>query len=230
MIRIREIVDPADPALVDAYALLKRSFKPGERVALREWRDSLTERATKLHTDMAWHLLVAERDGLVVGLNSGSYLGNVNLGMIGYLAIEPDERSQGVGTKLRSRLRTIFERDAGRIATAPLRGIIGEVSITNPWLRTLDKKSNVLLLDFPYYQPSLTVNDDPSPFILYFESFAGDRSRMSVVELRKLLYAIWRRVYRVSRPLDRAAFRAMLRNLQPRRFVGRRHLPVPEKV
>lgn len=229
MMRIREIVDPADPALVEAYALLKRSFKPGERVALREWRDSLAERKNKLHTDMAWHLLVAERDGHVVGLNSGSYLGNVNLGMIGYLAIEPDERAQGVGTRLRSRLRSVFERDARRIAKTPLAGIMGEVSMTNPWLRTLNRRSNVLLLDFPYYQPSLTVNDDPSPFILYLESFTGDRSRMSVVELRKLLYAIWRRVYRVSRPLDRVAFRAMLRNLQSRRFVGRRQLPEPEK-
>lgn len=228
MIRIREIVDPADPALTDAYALLKRSFERGERVALREWRDSLNERSHKLLSDNAWHLLIAEQDGRVVGLNSGSYLGNVNLGMIGYLAIEPDVRSRGIGTRLRSRLRAVFERDAMRVTGTKLSGIIGEVSLTNPWLRTLNRRSNVLLLDFPYYQPSLTVDDEPSPFILYFESFDGDRTRMPVAELRKLLYTVWRRVYRVSRPLDRAAFRAMLRNLQSRRYVGRRKLPKTE--
>lgn len=225
MIRVREIVDPADPALTAAYALLKKSFHRGERVALREWRDSLAEKSQNLLTDLSWHLLVAERDGKVVGLNSGSYLGNVNLGMIGYLAIEPEERSQGIGTRLRSRLRTVFERDAKKIRGESLRGIIGEVSVTNPWLRTLNRRSNVLLLDFPYHQPSLNENDEPSPFILYLESFEGDRVRMSVTELRKLLYTVWRRIYRVSRPLDRASFRAMLRTLDKRRFVGRRPHP-----
>jgi GNAT superfamily N-acetyltransferase len=228
MIRIREIVDPADPALTEAYDLLKQSFTRGERVALREWRDSLHERSGKLLTDLAWHLLVAEDDGRIVGLNSGSYLGNVNLGMIGYLAIAPEARSRGIGTRLRNRLRTVFERDAIRITGTKLAGIIGEVSLTNPWLRTLNRRSNVLLLDFPYYQPSLTIGDEPSPFILYLESFQGDRARMPVTELRKLLYTVWRRVYRVSRPLDRAAFRAMLRNLQKRRYVGRRKLPKTE--
>jgi hypothetical protein len=157
----------------------------------------------------------------VVGLNAGTYLGNINLGMIGYLAIAPMERSRGTGTRLRSRLHQYFERDARTLSDQPLDGIIGEVSAYNPWLRTLARRPNVLVLDFPYYQPRLTVGDKPSPFVIYYEQLQRIRSRMPVTELRRILYTIWRRGYRISRPLERPAFRSMLRAIQSRRNIGR---------
>lgn len=225
MIRIREIVDPRDSSLKPAYALLKETFPREERVTFREWQGSLREKSSRVLTDSAWHLLVAERDGEVVGLNSGTYLGSLNLGLIGYLATTPDVRSTGVGTRLRSRLRRVFERDARQIAGEPLDGILGEVSAQNPWLRTLARRPNVLALDFPYYQPSLEPGDEPSPFVLYYEQLRTVRSSLPVSELRRILYAIWRRSYRISRPLDDPAFRAMLRALSKRRTIGRRHIP-----
>ncbi len=221
MIRIREITDPSDPSLTAAYSLLKQSFHASERVALSEWRGSLHEKSGGLHTDVAWHLLVAERDGIVVGLNSGTYLGNINLGMIGYLAISPTERSRGTGTRLRARLRKRFERDALTLRGQPLDGIIGEVSADNPWLKVLARRPNVLALNFPYYQPSLNENDKPSPFVLYYEQLQRVRTRVPIAEVRRILYTVWRRAYRISRPLDRPAFRAMLRALEGRRMVGR---------
>lgn len=224
---IREIVDPGDPALRPAYALLTRTFHRSERVALREWIGSLRERASGLTSDVAWHLLVAEHRGKVVGLASGTYLGNVNLGVIGYLAMSPAVRSKGIGTRLRARLRQRFARDAERLAGRPLAAIIGEVSETNPWLRTLSGRPAVLVLDFPYYQPRLSDDDDPSPFLLYYESMGAPRTRLAVGELKRILYTVWRRIYRVSRPLDRPAFRLMLRSLNGRRTVGRRRL-LPE--
>jgi hypothetical protein len=226
--RIREITDPSDPALKAAYALLKRSFHAGERVPLKEWRGTLREKASGLYTDLAWHVLVAERNGVVVGLNSGTYIGNINLGIIGYLAIAPTERSRGTGTRLRSRLHKYFERDALSLSERPLDGIIGEVSAYNPWLRTLNRRPNVLVLDFPYYQPSLAVGDKPSPYVMYYEQLRRVRTRMPVTELRRILYSIWRRGYRISRPLERPAFRAMLRAIESRRTIGRRTLTATE--
>ena len=224
-ISIRELRDHKDPLLRGAYALLKQTFKRGERVDYSEWVGSLREKAGNLATDFAWHLFVAERDGEVVGLASGTYLGNVNLGVIGYLAIPPEARAAGIGTRLRTRLRRQFARDAERIAGRPLAGIIGEVSATNPWLRRLDRLPEVLVLDFPYFQPSLYDDDAPSPFVLYYESMTGPRQRIPVGELRRVLYTVWRRVYRIGRPLERPAFRAMMRALANRRSVGRRKLP-----
>ncbi len=224
MIRIREITDAKDPALTAAYALLKRNFHADERVAISEWRSSLREKADRVHSDLAWHLLVAEQDGVVVGLNSGTYIGSINLGMIGYLAIAAGARSNGLGSRLRSRLRTRFERDALTLRGEPLGGIMGEVSLTNPWLRSLARRPHVLVLDFPYYQPSLAPGDAPSPFVLYLEQLQHVRTRVPTTELRRILFAVWRRVYRIVRPLDRPAFRAMMRNIDTRRTIGRRTL------
>lgn len=223
-VTIREVLDPRDPALRPAYALLRRTFAPGELVDLRDWTGSLEETAQRVHTDLAWHLLVAERDGKVIGIASGMYVGSINVGIIGYLAASPDARAAGIGSRLRERLRTRFARDAARITGAPLGAIVGEVSVDNRWLRKLAARPGVLLLDFPYYQPRLRDDDEPSPFVLYYESLGTARRRLPVGELRGLLYAIWRRVYRIARPLDRPAFRAMLRALEGRRTIGARSL------
>lgn len=220
-IRIREVTDPRDTALVGAYRLLCRTFPPGERVDKREWVGSLRENAEQVLSDLAWHLIIAEdSEGSVLGLVSGTYLGNVNVGVIGYLAIAPESRSAGLGSRLRARLRGACERDALRIAGRPLAAIIGEVSPDNPWLRTLRTREGVIVLDLPYFQPRLRESDVPSPFALYYESRGRQRKRIPVPELRRILYAIWRRIYRIPRPLDRPAFRAMMRALQGRRTVG----------
>lgn len=222
---VREIVTSTDPALRQAYALLRRTFPPSERVPYREWIDTLEERESGMWSDTAWHLFVAEQQGHVVGLASGSYVGNVNIGMIGYLAASAEARGSGIGTRLRNRLRTAFNRDALRVAGRPLDAILGEVSTTNRWLARLARNPRVLVLDIEYFQPKLYPTDDPSPFVLYYEAMDTPRRSIAVTELRRILYAIWRRVYRVRRPLERPAFRRMLRGMEGRRRVSQRRFP-----
>jgi hypothetical protein len=218
--QIREIQSPHDSALEGAYALLRRTFHSDERVPLSEWRQSLAERESRVWTDIAWHLFVAIREGDVIGLASGNYLGNVNIGVIGYLAIEPHIRARGLGGRLRLRLRRAFERDALRVTGRKLLGIIGEVAADNPWLRKLASHPRVLPLDFLYFQPRLHPKDKPTPFVLYYESIARPRRSIPVAELRRILYTVWRRVYRIGRPLERPDFRRMIRSLEGRRRVG----------
>jgi hypothetical protein len=222
---IRELLAEHDVALDGAYRILKGAFPRGERVDRHEWVASLREKVSRVHSDLAWHLFVAERGGKVIGLASGTYVGSVNVAVIGYIAIEPGIRARGLGTRLRSQLRRAFEADAVRITGGPLSAIVGEVGEGNPWLRRLARNPKVLCLDFAYYQPRLRDADEPSRFVFYYESMRRPRRRIAVTELRRLLFAVWRRVYRIPRPMERPAFRAMLRSLEGRRSVGSRHLP-----
>ncbi len=224
-VTIREVTDPTDPAATDAYALLTKTFHRGERVARRDWTSTMREQKQGLHTDVFWHLLVAERGTKVIGFASGTFLGNVNLGVIGYLAIARNARAGGLGSRLRTTLRRRFMRDAQRINARELDGVIGEVSGGNPWLRALSRRPGVVLLDLPYYQPKLREDDEPSPFVLYYEAVGRPVKRFKVAELRRILYAMWRRAYRIARPLDRPAFRRMLAYLSLRRSVGKMTLP-----
>ncbi|HSE66238.1 MAG TPA: GNAT family N-acetyltransferase [Gemmatimonadales bacterium] len=220
--RIREVLATRDPAFRPAHRLLAASLPAGEVVSIREWRHTLAERSAGVWTDQCWHLLVAERGGRVLGMTSGTYLGSHNVGMIGYLVLHPSLRKQGIGPRLRNRLRTCFERDARATRGEPLTAIVGEVDAANPWLLNLMRRAGALALDFPYYQPSLRAEDPPSPLVLYYQPLTRPRRFLPVDEVRRLIYAIWRRLYRIAKPLQRPAFRLMLRSLRGRRRVAGR--------
>ncbi|HUG52942.1 MAG TPA: GNAT family N-acetyltransferase [Vicinamibacteria bacterium] len=219
--RIREIVSPSDPAFVRAHTLLRRSFEPSELVSREAWKEVLREREEGLTTDTAWHLLVAEDKGRVVGAASGNYVGSLNVGLVGYVVIEPSVQARGLGSRLRRRLRLRFERDARRMRGRPLEAIVGEVRADNPWLRHLVTREGAIALDFPYFQPSLGGRHGRTvPLVLYYQPLARRRTWLGAAEVRRLLYGLWRRPYRVSRPLARPAFQRMLASLEGRRRIG----------
>ena len=225
-IRIREIRSGSDPAFGAAYDLLRRVFPRSELLPRRDWQTAMQEREAGLWTDLDWHVLVAERAGRVIGTATGSYLGNLNVGIIGYIVLAARSRARGLGPRLRHGLHQAFERDARRIRGRPLDALVGEVREDNPWLRHLVRREGAIALDFPYYQPSLDVDRTPVPLVLYYQPLPPLRRRsLPAAMVRRLLYSLWRRPYRVAHPLSRPAFRHMLRALAGRKRVGQRALP-----
>lgn len=224
-VTVREVRSADDPAFPAAHWLLRTTFPRAEMLPMRDWRLTMRERAAGLWTDLAWHLLVAERGGKVLGAASGSYLGNVNVGIIGYIALRPDVRSSGLGPRLRRHLRRSFEQSARRIAGKPLDAIVGEVRADNPWLRHLVRRENAIALDFPYHQASLGRKKKDVALVLYYQPLREQRASLPTAELRRLLYTMWRRMYRVARPLSKPAFRKMLNSLRGRRRIGQIKLP-----
>jgi len=214
------VVLSRDAALRKAHGLLRRIFPKSELVSSAEWGQSLREAEAGLWTDLQWHLLVAESGTRVLGVATGTYLGNVNLGVVGYVAVTPAGRRLGLGSKLRNKLRRLFEQDAKRICGAPLLGLVGEVRRDNPWLRALMRRRRVLAMDFCYYQPRLHPDQPHVPLVFYYESMGRIRRRMPVLELRRMLFTIWRRIYRIPRPMNDPAFRRILRELAGRRSIG----------
>jgi GNAT superfamily N-acetyltransferase len=224
--RIREIRSSDDPRFGEAYELLTRTFPRAELMPKREWLTVLREREAGLFTDINWHLFVALRGDRLIGAASGSYLGNVNIGLIGYIAVDPDARERGLGPLLRRRLRKAFEQDAKRIRRRPLRAIVGEVEADNPWLRSVIRRHGAIPLDFPYEQPSLRPNLNPVPLILYWQPTADkDTLWLRATYLRRLLYTIWRRTFRIRSPLKEPAFSRMIKSLDGRKRIGSRALP-----
>jgi ribosomal protein S18 acetylase RimI-like enzyme len=222
---VREVTRHDDPILNDAYRLLRETFDKHELVSVLEWRDTLAERDARVWIDVSWHLFVAERDGQILGVVTGTYLGNVNIGAIGYLVVHPDARRLGLGPRLRRRMKTAFKRDAQRIRGEELAAVVGEVRRDNPWLRALIRRPDVIALDFPYFQPSLRRGERPVAYVFYYEGVGQPRRTLGAKDLSRLLYTIWRRVYRVARPMTSVAFRRMVEHLAGRRVVGSMPLP-----
>lgn len=224
-IRVRELNSARDPAFAAAYRLLRRTFPAAELLPRKDWEVVMRESEADLWTDINWHLFVAESGGRVVGSASGSYLGNVNVGVIGYIAVDQGLRSAGLGPRLRRKLVEAFEKDAHDVRGEPLLAVAGEVEEDNPWLRHLVKHLRAIPLDFPYQQPALGVAPEAVPLVLYWQPISDHRRSLPASEVRRLLYTVWRRMYRVGAPLERAPFRRMMRSLQGRRLIGSRDLP-----
>jgi GNAT superfamily N-acetyltransferase len=223
-IALREVRTERDPAFKSAHDLLRRTFHRAEMLSIQEWVQTLQEREADLWTDLGWHLLVATRHGRVVGAASGSYLGNWNVGVVGYIAVNPSGRGHGLGHRLRAGLRRCFEHDAWRIHRRHLRAIVGEVRADNPWLRRMVREQGAIALDFPYYQPSVRWLRSPVPLVLYYQPITYLRRSLPAADVRRLVYTIWRRMYRVPRPLSNKAFRRMLAALAGRERVGQMQL------
>jgi len=222
--KIREILSAGDPAFSAAHKLLRQEFPGAEMMPVRAWRNAMRERREGLWTDLNWHLLVAERGSNVLAAASGSYLGNVNAGIIGYIAVKPTARSLGLGPRMRSALRRKFEADARQLGRARLSALVGEVSYGNKWLKNLVRHEKAIALDVPYFQPSLGGKHQAVPFVLYYQPLDRERQSIGTAELRRLLYTMWRRTYRVPRPLSHPEFRFMLRSLKGRRRIGQLNL------
>jgi hypothetical protein len=219
---IREIQSPSDKAFPAAYRLLHGEFHEAEMSPRRDWTNALRERAHGLLHDVAWHLMVAERGGRVIAAASGTYLGNVNVGVIGYVVVRRNARVAGLGPRIRQALRKAFEADAVRLGHGALEAIVGEVRADNPWLRSLVRREGALALDFEYVQPALDPKLEPVPLVFYYQPLRRPVRSLDAAYLRRLLFTIWRRAYRVSRPLARPAFRRMLRSIAQRRRIGSR--------
>jgi hypothetical protein len=229
-LRLRELLTAADPAFRQAYALLQATFPPSELVPAADFLRTLRESTAGVWADLLWHMVIGQRGERLLGVATGTYLGSLNLGLIGYLAVRKGLRSVGLGPKLRNRLLRSFDADAKLQHGHATDGVVGEIEHDNPWLRRLVRHHGAIPLDIPYLQPPVRPTEPEVPLVLYYQPLRRERRRLPVAEVRQILYAIWRRSYRVTAPMEDHRFRRMLRSLDGRRWVGARTLPPARSV
>jgi ribosomal protein S18 acetylase RimI-like enzyme len=216
-LEIRELNDERDPAATQALDLVGETFPRGERQPLHELALELQEKRLQLLVDYDFHLFAGlDEDGAVQGVAVGLYLGGVNAGFVTYLAVRPQCREGGLGRRLRTRLVEAFRDDAKRTGWPELNWVVGEVKKESPWLDRLVRERGAICLDLTYYHPGTGPGRDEGGWILYRQPVGDDRRALPVVEVKRLLYSIWRRAYRVRYPLERDGFVAMLGDLEGR--------------
>lgn len=217
-----EVLDERTPVAESALGLIRRAFPPRERQPLEQIAMEIGEKRLGLLTSYDFHLFAAvtPEGEEVMAVASGVYLNGVNSGFITYLAVEAAHRQRHLGRRLRSALIDAFQRDAVGADWPDLAAVVGEVRLDSPWLRRLVRDRAVLPLDLTYYHPGEDPDDPDAEWILYRQPIGDPRPELPAVEVGQLLYAIWRRAYRVRWPLERDGFQAMLRQLEGRELVG----------
>lgn len=217
---IVEVEDERAPLAKEALSLIREAFEPHERQPLDQIAMEIAEKRLGLLTSYDFHLFAARSEmGGVMAIAAGVYLGGVNAGMVTYLAVRPEYRSRELGRRMRVRLVEAFRRDARQAEWDDLYWVVGEVRMDNPWLARLVRDRGAIPFDLTYYHPGVGPGSGEA-WVLYRQPIGDSRPELPAVEVRRLIYAIWRRAYRVRWPLDHDGFAAMMDELEERATVG----------
>lgn len=220
-VRIDEIRDEREPLADAALAVIADMFAPDERQPINELRSEIAERRLGVLSGYNFHLLTAlyEGDGVPAGTIAGLYLDGVNAGFITYLAVRKQHRGRRLARLLRPKLIEVFRADARREEYDDLAWVLGEVRADSPWLRRLIRTRGAIPYDLEYYHPGMSL-DSTERYVLYRQPIGDHRRELPVELVRRTLFAIYRRGYRVRYPLNRDIFKNMLEQLEGRETVG----------
>lgn len=224
--QVVEVVDERTSIADDALELLAATFPPHDRHTLDDLRAEVAEKRYDLLFPGDFHLLaLVDGNDYVVATCTGTYLAGVNAGFVGYLAVHPEHRGVAHGRIVRTTLVELFKSDALAAGNHGLAWVIGEVRILNPWLHKLVREGTATPFDLDYYHPGMTLGTGEK-YVLYRQLIGDLRRELAAAETRAILYAIYRRAYRVRYPLQNDKFVAMLDQIEGRNVIG----PHPEVV
>jgi GNAT superfamily N-acetyltransferase len=218
-VRVVEVVDEREPLAEAALELIAEIFPSYERQPLSELRSEIEEKRRQLLLPFDFHLFAAVR-GVddVLATVAGVYLAGINAGFITYLAVKQEARGDKLAQRVRGALVEAFRADARRNGCEDLAWVLGEVRTDGHWLESLVRKRGAIPFDLVYYHPGMLLEGGP-PYALYREPVGDHRRELPTDEVRRIIYAVWRRGYRVRYPLERVTFQAMMEELEGRTMV-----------
>jgi hypothetical protein len=132
--------------------------------------------------------------------------------------VHEDARGRLLGRQLRARLVDAFRADA-RATGRELAWTVGEVRRESPWLRTLVSHGEAIPFDFSYFHPWQSRRSE-GKYVLYREPVGDGRAELPASEVLGLVYAIWRRAYRIRFPLQSDVFCYMIEQMENVETVG----------
>lgn len=219
--RIVEVTDERNPLATAALEVIMESFPPEDRQSLHQLRTEIGEKRLGLLSDYDFFLFTAlDEDGHPMGSVAGIYLDGINAGFVTYLAVRSRYRGRQVARRLRATLIDACRRAARRLGYEDLAWVVGEVEAESPWLRRLVETRGAVAFDLDYFHPGMLPGASPKRFVLYRQPVGDHRIEIPTDLVRRILYSIYRRAYRVRYPLDHEAFRHMLQQMEGRETVG----------
>jgi N-acetylglutamate synthase-like GNAT family acetyltransferase len=206
--RVVLVDDERTPLAAETLELIATSI--GDVQPVNDLLSEIEERRREMPSGGDAHLLaMVDGDGRAAAAAAGIYLEEVNAGFITYLAVRHDLRGRLLGRGLRGHLVESIRAEARRKHGADPAWVVGEVRSGSPWLQTLVGAGQVVPFDFPYFHPWMPRRSE-GKYVLYREPLADRRAELPAQEVVRLVYAIWRRAYRIRFPLQSETFCYMI--------------------
>lgn len=115
--RIRQITDPADPAIAAYGAIQERSYADPDMLIPPEVFPRLLSRQSGARRNLM--LIAEDDDGQVIGGTLFHYLGAANCGFSSFLAVAPEVRGQGVARRLHAARFALLDDASGERSPVP---------------------------------------------------------------------------------------------------------------
>lgn len=217
-LRVVMVDDERTPLATEALELISTAI--GDVQPVNDLLSEIEERRTGMPSGGDYHLLaMVDATGRAAAAAAGIYLEGVNAGFVTYLAVRPDLRGKLLGRGLRGHLLESIRAEARRKNGADPAWLVGEVRSGSPWLQTLVGAGKVIPFDLPYFHPWMSRRSE-GRYVLYREPIADARAELPAHEVVRLVYAIWRRAYRIRFPLQSETFCYMLERLRATGTIG----------
>lgn len=221
-LRVVHLKDERAPLARSAFELIKSCVWEVQPMA--DLLAEMEEGRRGLATGGDYHVVaLVGADGVPVAAATGAFLEAVNAGYIAYLAVAEEYRNARLGREIRRHLVEAFRTDAQRLHGGEPAFVVGEVRRENRWLETLVDKGRAITFDLPYFHPWMPMKQE-GVYVLYREPLGDPRPELPSREVVALLYAIWRRAYRISYPTQSETFCYMLDKVESKDMIG----PDPE--
>lgn len=203
---VKPLVRPgaSEPDLRAAHALFRRRI--GDCL-VEDW-DSFRLSATEETADWAPLLLLAEVEGQLAAAQLGGLLPAVRLLSLPYTAVEERFEGQGIYLHLkRAMIERLRAMAAGRGLPAPL-GNVAEEAPGSPQYRRKVEGGIAVVLPVAYVQPAAQGLAE-APLALTFEPLVQPSPTFTADDLRRIVVAIYRGLYRIPDPPAHPAFQRM---------------------
>lgn len=216
--RTVRIEDERDPLAREALSLFVEEI--GDVQPVDDLLSELEEGRRGMYSGGGYHLLAMVDGGPgPAAAAAGIYLRGAGAAFVTYLAVRPDMRRHRLGRKLRLKLVESIREEGLRLDGTEPQWVAGEVRRRSPWLRSLVRSGRAIPFDFPYFHPWMPRSAE-GRYVLYREPLHDRRPEIPADETARLVYAIWRRAYRIRFPLQSELFRYMMDEIEARGTVG----------
>ena len=211
-----EVDDGDAPHILEAHALLQEALGPEYVEDMDSFRGTVS-----LDTDDAVvpRLVCAVHNGRVEGVVLGTYLRNLNMGMVLYSAVRRAFQGLGVYAMLRYRLMSLLNRESGRFHSAEMDYLISEQEDGSALFERYTREWGAFVAPVDYEQPAAQ-GLSARKLKLVLQPVAK-QVPPSGDEIAAIVREIYERVYRLPNTTANAQFRRVVESLNGHALSGK---------
>lgn len=200
------------------FKLYDQTFPIEERESHKIFWKGLEYAKTRMPNN--FHFLVGFEGKKLISFATGHYFSDINSGFIVYIAVEPNMRSHGVGSKTLLKFEELLNKDAMAAGHTALKAIIleteiqalayteSEIEVCSKRNRFYERNNFQLFDNIHYIQPPLHQGGSPLPLNLFVKNL--HQIEITEKDIPEFIRAMYKEKYYLVNEIDKSVLRNCL--------------------